>query len=149
MRRNIVFTVIAAIIAVAVYAINNPKVDFKRDTIDGVQFHKGTWGEALALAKKENKLIFLDIYATWCGPCKKLKKSTFSSKEVGRFYNANFINVSLDGEKGEGAILANKYKITGYPTLLFVDSTGKVVLATAGYMNSEKFIIVGESVLKR
>lgn len=149
MSSNKIFTVIAVILAVAVFAFNNPKVDFKVDTIDGVRFHKGTWDEALALAKKENKLIFLDIYATWCAPCKKLKKSTFSRKEVGQFYNANFINVSIDGEKGEGAILANKYKITGYPSLLFIDATGKVVVASGGYLDSEKFIILGESVLKQ
>lgn len=146
MSKNKIFGAIAVILMMAVYAINNPKVDFKKDSINGVQFHKGSWDEALALAKKENKLIFLDIYATWCGPCKKLKKNTFTEKKVGQFYNANFINVSLDGEKGEGAILANKYRITAYPTLLFIDSTGKLILASGGYMNSEEFIKLGKSV---
>ncbi len=49
----------------------------------GIMFHEGTWAEALELAKSENKPIFLDVYATWCGPCKRLKKNTFSDQEVG------------------------------------------------------------------
>ncbi len=146
--KNKILTAIAVIIVVAAYAFNNPKVDFKADNKDGIQFRKGTWNEALALAKKENKLIFLDIYATWCGPCKKLKKHTFSDEKVGQFYNSNFINISFDGEQEEGLKLVNQYHLTGYPSLLFIDATGKVILESGGYMSSEKFILLGESVLK-
>jgi len=148
MSNNKIFTVFAVIIVAAVYGFNNPKVDFKADNKEGIQFHKGTWNEALALAKKENKLIFLDIYATWCGPCKKLKKDTFSNEEVGKFYNSNFINVDLDGEQTEGAMLVDQYHLTGYPSLLFVDATGKVVAQTGGYHNSDEFIALGKSILK-
>lgn len=146
--KNKIFTVIAVIVMVAVYAFNNPKVDFKADNKEGIQFHKGTWNEALALAKKENKLIFLDIYATWCGPCKKLKKNTFSDERVVKFYNSNFINVALDGEQTEGTILANRYHLTGYPSLLFIDSDGKVVVQSGGYQNSAELIALGKSILK-
>ena len=111
--------------------------------------YKGTWEEALILAKKENKLIFLDIYATWCGPCKKLKKNTFSNEEVGKLYNSNFINVSFDGEQAEGLMLMNRYHLRGYPSLLFIDSTGKVVEQSGGYKSSEKFINLGNSVLSQ
>lgn len=147
--KNKIFSAFAVIIMVAVYAFNNPKVDFKTDNKEGIQFHKGTWDEALALAKKENKLIFLDIYATWCGPCKKLKKNTFSNEEVGEFYNSNFINVALDGEQTEGAMLANRYHLTGFPSLLFINSNGKVVLQRGGYQNSGEFIALGKSILKQ
>ena len=149
MSKNKIFTVIAVIVLVAVYAFNNPKVDFKADNKEGIQFHKGKWNEALALAKKENKLIFLDIYATWCGPCKKLKKNTFSDERVGEFYNSNFINVALDGEQAEGLMLANKYHLMGYPSLLFIDSDGNVVVQSGGYQNSNEFIALGKSILKQ
>jgi len=148
MSNNKIFTVFAVIIVAAVYGFNNPKVDFKADNKEGIQFHKGTWNEALALAKKENKLIFLDIYATWCGPCKKLKKNTFSNEEVGKFYNSNFINVALDGEQAEGGMLAERYHLRGYPSLLFIDSAGKVIMQSGGYQNSEKLIALGKSILK-
>lgn len=134
-------------IAVALYAFAIPKVDFKSDAKNGIQFHKGSWNEALQAAKKENKLIFLDIYATWCGPCKLLKKVSFSNSDVGKFYNQNFVNVSLDGEEGEGTELAQKYGIRGYPSLLFIDGNGNVVAQTAGYHGPKELIKLGNTIL--
>ncbi|WP_221626643.1 thioredoxin family protein [Elizabethkingia anophelis] len=119
------------------------------DAKSGIQFHKGSWNEALQVAKKEDKLIFLDIYATWCGPCKLLKLRTFPNAEVGKLYNENFVNVSLDGEDGEGAELAQKYAIRGYPALLFIDGNGKVVAQTAGYHSPKEFIKLGNAVLEK
>ncbi len=115
----------------------------------GISFHQGTWDEALQLAKEEGKPIFLDISASWCGPCKRLKATTFTDAEVGDLYNANFINVLVDGEKGEGIQLATKYKIRGFPSLIFVDSDGQLIAQTTGYRNPEQFIEIGEQVLSR
>jgi thioredoxin 1 len=115
----------------------------------GIQFFEGTWDEALALAKQENKLIFLDVYATWCGPCKRLKANTFPDPEVGRLYNGNFINVMIDGEKGEGPELRRKYGVRGYPTLMFIDHEGNVVERTSGYRNPDQFLKWGKQVVSR
>lgn len=145
--KNLIFAAIAIIIFVVAYAFNNPSADFKTDKNDGIQFYRGSWNEALQLAKKENKLIFLDIYATWCGPCKKLKKNSFSNSEVGKFYNAKFINISLDGEQGDGAMLAQKYRLTGYPSLLFIDGNEKVVGQTSGYHKPNELIELGQNLL--
>jgi thioredoxin 1 len=123
----------------------NHKIQDEKES--GISFHTGTWAEALALAKKENKLIFLDISAIWCGPCKMLKKNTFTNIEVGKFYNSNFINVMVDGEKGEGITLAQKYAITAYPTLFFIDGNGKVVKKAMGYHNPQDFLKLGQSVV--
>lgn len=114
----------------------------------GITFHQGSWDEVLKLAKKENKMVFLDISASWCGPCKMLKANTFPNQEVGKFYNANFINVAVDGEKGEGVTLARKYKISGYPSLLFINPEGKIIAQTAGYRNPEQFIELGKQIVK-
>lgn len=113
----------------------------------GIKFHEGTWAEALKKAKKENKLIFLDISASWCGPCKMLKRTTFPNAEVGAFYNKNFINVEVDGEVGEGIILAQKYRITGYPSLIYIDKNERAVLQTAGYRPADMFIKLGEQAI--
>ena len=146
--KKITYFALIAITALVVYAFTNPKVDFKADTKEGIQFHKGTWEEALQLAKKENKLIFLDIYTTWCGHCKKLKTKTFSNEKVGNFYNQNFINVALDGEKGEGADLMKKYNLNSFPSLLFIDNTGKVIAESRGYQNAEELIKFGKKYTK-
>lgn len=147
--KNILLTAVGVIAILAVYAFNNPKVNFEKDPEGGIQFHKGTFQQAMEFAEKENKLIFLDIYATWCGPCKKLKSTTFSNKEVGDFYNQTFINIALDGENGEGVELARKYGVRGYPTLLFIDANGKVVGQTAGYHSPSELIGLGKKIIKK
>ena len=114
-----------------------------------IDFFKGTWSEAVAKAKNENKPVFLDIYATWCGPCKLLKKQTFADKEVAKFYNTNFINVSLDGETGDGEVLAQKYQIPGYPTLIILDNKENPLYATAGFMPPKDFLEFGKEGLKK
>lgn len=135
----------AAIFAIGMMAFIYPKTDFTKDVEGGIQFHKGTFKEALAIAKAENKLVLLDIYATWCGPCKKLKSTTFSNKEVGDLFNEEYINIALDGEQAEGAALAKLYKIKGYPTLLFINANGEIVKGTSGYHSPNELIALGKS----
>lgn len=125
---------------------NTQSIETTAAETPGINFHEGTWAEALAKAKEENKLIFLDISASWCGPCKQLKKTTFKDASVGDFYNDKFINVELDGEVGEGITLAQKYKLQGYPALYFINSDGTVVQETAGFLPAAQFIAYGKSV---
>jgi thioredoxin len=115
----------------------------------GIQFIEEDWEQALKVAKDKNKLVFLDIYATWCGPCKMLKQYTFTDSSVGEFFNKNFINVSVDGEKGVGPKLAEQYAIEGYPTLIVADATGKPVLITAGYIPTDVLMQFAHEALKR
>ncbi|AWL08697.1 Protein-disulfide reductase [Aquirufa nivalisilvae] len=93
---------------------------------DGIEFFHGSFKQALAKAKKENKLIFFDAYTSWCGPCKVLKTKVFPDKELGEYMNAKFISIGVDMEAGEGPQLANMYPVEGYPTLMFMDASGKV-----------------------
>lgn len=113
----------------------------------GIQFTQGTWKELLAKADKENKLIFVDAYAEWCGPCKKMAKDVFTQKEVGDFFNKKFVNVKMDMEKGEGIGLAGDFGIMAYPTLLFVDEKGRVVHRSVGYQTTDMLIELGEAAL--
>src|SRR3989339_1430915 len=87
----------------------------------GIEFNlTSTWPELLKLSASTNKLIFLDCYTTWCGPCKGMAKDVFPDKVVGDFMNKTFICTSRDMEKGEGIELNKTYKayIPGYPTYL-------------------------------
>jgi thioredoxin 1 len=130
------------------YSFTHPKVGFNKETPGGIAFHQGTWKEALAKAKKENKLIFLEVYATWCGPCKRLKANTFSNQEVGAYFNSHFINVAMDAEKGEGIQIEEKYQIQEYPTMLFINANGKIVQQTAGYKSPNELIAWGKTIKK-
>ena len=110
----------------------------------GIEFEHGTFAEALAKAKKENKMVFMDCYTTWCGPCKQLAKKVFPQKEVGDYFNTHFVNVKMDMEKGEGAELAKKYGVKTYPTLLFMDAAGKVLHTKLGSSGSTGLIEVAK-----
>jgi thioredoxin 1 len=139
--------IISLLTFIFLFSVSSVKSESPADVEQpGINFFQGTWDEALALAKKENKLIFLDVYATWCGPCKRLDAQTFPNPEVGKYYNDRFINVKVDGEKGEGLTLRQKYAVRGYPTLLFINHKGEVVHRTAGFRDPERFIELGKSV---
>lgn len=114
----------------------------------GIQFREGSWKEILAVAKKEKKLVFIDNYTSWCGPCKKMVKEIFPQKEAGDFYNSNFICYKLDCEKGDGVEVAKTYQINSFPTYLFVSGDGKLFYRSGGYMPLEKFIQEGKIALE-
>ncbi|SMO53764.1 Thioredoxin [Solitalea koreensis] len=109
-----------------------------------INFEHGTWAEIKAKAAKEKKVIFLDCFTSWCGPCKKLAKEVFTLNEVADYYNANFINASMDMEKGEGPQLAKQYGIRAYPSLLFVTPEGKLISKNEGASDFKTFIDYGK-----
>ncbi len=113
----------------------------------GINFFQGTWEEVLAAAKKQKKLIFVDAYAVWCGPCKYMANNVFTDKGVGEYFNKNFINYKFDMEKGEGPTFASKYQITAYPTLLFINAGGEVSYRQMGARDVAGFIKLGEDAL--
>ena len=116
-------------------------------TNEGILFENDSWQKTLEKAKKENKLIFLDGYTSWCEPCKMLRETTFKDQEVAGLFNKNFINVSMDLEKGDGPALSKKYDVTGYPTLLVVNANGDVVTESIGYLSAKQLIKFGNHAL--
>ncbi len=109
----------------------------------GIAFEKGSWADALAKAKTQNKIIFLDAFTSWCGPCKMMDKNTFTDPKVGQLYNATFVNMQVDMEKGEGVGIAQRYGVNAYPTLLFIDAEGQVVHRALGYRDAAQFLALG------
>lgn len=111
---------------------------------ESINFEKGTFKEILAKAKKEKKLVFMDAFASWCGPCKMMEKNIFPLPAVSEYYNANFINARFDMEKGEGREIAMKYGVRSYPTFLFLNGDGEVVLKNYGYMGEQDFLTIAK-----
>ena len=89
-----------------------------------INFIDKPWDEILKMSKDSNKLIFMDAFATWCGPCKWMAANIFTNDTVADYYNRHFICVQVDMEKGEGLTLRKKYSVAAYPTLLFINSEG-------------------------
>lgn len=112
-----------------------------------IDFRYEGWEDLLAKASAENKLIFLDAYASWCGPCKAMDRNVFTEPEVGSFYNANFVNAKIDMEVGEGPDLAQRYQVQVYPTFLFINGNGEIVHRAVGYQAPEDFLVLGATAL--
>lgn len=109
---------------------------------DSILFEKEDviFKKALNKAKKENKLLFIDCYTTWCGPCKKMAEEVFTVTVVKQYFDKNFINLKIDMEKGEGVELAKQFKIKGFPTFLLVNGDGEIVFTSVGSMDAEEFL---------
>jgi len=115
----------------------------------GIEFFHGTFDQALERAKTEEKIIFVDAYASWCGPCKKMAANVFTKPEVGEYFNKNFINLKIDMEKDEGPALDQKFNVTAYPTLLFIDPKGNIVTRSVGGMDVQSLLAFGEKGLSK
>ncbi len=102
--------------------------------LTGITFVEKPFDALLAQAKQEDKLIFIDAYTTWCGPCKMMTTKVFPDERVGEVYNKRFINAKFDMEKGEGPGLASRYAVSAYPTYLFVNGDGELVHKGLGYI---------------
>lgn len=113
----------------------------------GIDFFHGSWAEAKEKAKAEQKLIFVDAFASWCGPCKRMAAQVFPDAKVGDFFNPNFINLKIDMEKPENAEFAGKYPVSAYPTLMILDAEGKVVQKSVGALNADGLIAFGQKAI--
>ncbi|MCT8338884.1 thioredoxin family protein [Flavobacteriaceae bacterium TK19130] len=120
--------------------------------------------EALAAQKEQPKKIFMDVYTTWCGPCKMLDRNTFSDKNVIAFINENYYPVKFnaegteeityqdftytnpnyrEGRKGRNAthFFADALKLRGYPSLVFFQENGDLIQAIPGYKTPQQLEI--------
>ncbi len=111
----------------------------------GIQFFKGTFAQALAKAKSEGKPLFVDFYAVWCGPCKKMEKQIFTQPEVGEYFNKHFVALQLDAEKPENVDVAKTYKVEAFPTLGIFDGEGKALSINVGYMNAQELLAMAKT----
>jgi thioredoxin-related protein len=106
----------------------------------GIKFNHSKWNEILDLAAKNQKLIFMDCYTSWCGPCKIMAKKVFTDPEVGEFFNQNFINVKMDMEKEPGVSLKSTFAVNAYPTLLIIDEHSNIIHKCVGALQKDEFL---------
>ncbi|MBQ7774195.1 MAG: thioredoxin family protein [Bacteroidales bacterium] len=114
----------------------------------GIIWEDGTLMQALNKAGKDKKLLFLDCYATWCGPCKYMATQVFTTKEAGDYFNSNFVNIKIDMEKGEGINLARELRLQGYPTFIIMNSNGKEIGRIVGGAPIGQFIEKVKAIIK-
>ena len=106
----------------------------------GIVFETGTFAEVLKKAQREKKMVFVDFYTDWCGPCKKMTAEVFSRDNVGAYFNATFISYKINAEKGEGPEIARKYRVDAYPTMFFLHPDGSPVHRIVGSKSENAFL---------
>lgn len=107
------------------------------------------WKKVLKKAKKEKKLIFIDCYTSWCGPCKMLSSQVFTREDVGNQFNADFVNVKYDMEKdADGVMLKDKFEVKAFPTLVFVDPNTQQVVHKMVGAGSAEWLMEGGKIAK-
>lgn len=125
----------------------------------GIQWTTGlSWEQVKQKAKLENKFIFLDCFATWCGPCKLMDKEVYTNDTVASFFNDKFISVrvQMDKTKNDNEYVKKWYKdadsinryTDAYPTFLFVSKEGVIVYKGVGYKPSLDFVSLGQTAIK-
>ena len=88
--------------------------------------------QVVDLAKEQDKLVFLDIYTDWCLPCQIMNEEVFNDERLGEYFKSEFISFKVNAEKGYGPNIATLYEVKGYPTLLFLDQSGRILEQKSG-----------------
>ena len=138
------FLIIAPILAIIIAYASNRSATISPE---GIKFYSGSITEAIKQSEVENKPIFIDVSTSWCGWCKKMKRNAFSDKVIGNYFNSHFINVAIDAEQGEGPIITKQFGVNSFPTLLVIDKNEKVILYSAGYLDSETLMAFGNKAI--
>jgi thioredoxin-related protein len=126
----------------------------------GIKWVTGlTWEQVKQKAKQENKYIFIDAYATWCGPCKMMDKFVYPNDTVGDFFNEHFIAIKAQmdqTEKDDKSIIdwykdasriKSDYTVDSYPSLIFLSPDAKILQKEEGYRPVQKMIAVAKEAL--
>ena len=112
----------------------------------GIEFQHKSFDEVCEMAAKQNKLVFVDVYTQWCGPCLAMVEEVFSLASVGDEMNKHFISVKIDAEHGEGVEIARKYGVRSFPTYYFIDPKNKEVLhRSGGRHEADEFLKIVEN----
>lgn len=105
-----------------------------------VRFHTGSLDAVRSEAVQKGKLVFIDIYTTWCGPCKQMDRDVFSRRDVGDFMDEQFVCARYDGEQETGAALAQRYGVDAVPTFLIFNIEGELLGRTSGARTAGEFL---------
>ncbi len=106
----------------------------------GIKFFHGSFEEAMEYAQKNNKKIFVDVYTTWCGPCKKMSQTTFVDPQVGDYFNKGYVCLKIDAENESKSGFFKRYKVTAFPSLFWLEANGDLLDKFSGFLDATSFL---------
>ncbi len=113
-----------------------------------VVFIKGKYEDILEKAQKLQKPVFVDVYTSWCMPCKQMDSNVFNNPEVATQFNDNFVCYKLDGDSKYADEFFKKHQVIYYPTLFIMNQYGEVIEKSEGFTSREKLLEMSNSALK-
>jgi thiol-disulfide isomerase/thioredoxin len=130
----------------------------KAQKITGIKWSEElSWQQIKETSKRENKYIFLDCYATWCGPCKLMDQQIYTNDTVGDFFNDRFISVRVQMDKtrrdnewvkqwyADAIVFRKEYRIEGYPSCIYLSPQGDILHKVLGYRTVNEIIADAKS----
>src|SRR6476661_4474939 len=121
----------------------------EKENDKGIQWSQGlSWQQVRQKAKKENKYIFVDCYATWCKPCKAMDDKVYTVDSVATYLNTGFIAVKLQMDKTAydnaevkswrktASVMSTEWNVNAYPTMLFFTPYGELATKEVGYKDA-------------
>jgi thioredoxin 1 len=145
---KIAFVMKKMILAVSLVSLIVLVYSCSRESIKRIHFVKNTdktMEQMLAEAKLQRKILFVDVYTTWCGPCKWMDENTFTDARVTEKFNKKFLNYKVDGDSFEGVNVGIIYRVDSYPTYLFISPDGQVLHRLEGTMSPEGLMQVADT----
>ena len=114
-------------------------------------------GAAQAQVKFETKstdavremAVIIDLYATWCPPCRTMEREVFSRKDVGDFMEQHFVAAKYDVDKTTGKELLKRYGSGAIPLYLVFDTQGELLGRIQGAAKPDKFMADLQTILDR
>lgn len=110
------------------------------------------WNEGFQEAQRLKRPVVVDVYTQWCGWCKRMDREVYARADVRDYLNARFVPIQVDAEAKDPAThegqaltsrsLAAHFRVTGYPTTIFLRSDGEHLVSVPGYLDAEKFLLV-------
>lgn len=138
MNRNIAAVLIITFISAASCSNANAEIKWEKDL-----------NTAKKKAKEKNMPIMIDVYTDWCTWCKELDKNTYSHKDVIDAAK-KMVSVKLNPEtSAEGAEIAKKYGVQGFPTILFINADGLILENIGGYVEGTNFVPYMKNALEK
>ncbi len=125
---------------------NNSSRSSSRTSFDFVK--SNSLSNLLDLAEAKNKIVFVDMYIDNCPPCKTMDENVFTDPSLGSFFNKNFINYKLNGTKDNGPDVAAIHSVFFYPTLLFLDGSGNLLVKHEGGASASKLQQLAEEAMR-
>lgn len=112
-----------------------------------VNFHDISYEEAIAKAQAEDKILFVDIFAVWCGPCRQLNENVFPDPVLGKYFNEHFVSIKVDGETEFGRQLMQQVGSNAFPTLIFISPDRSLLKMIRGYQSADNLLAHAKGVI--